>query len=106
MKRKKFRHIHRYAFVDIGERPWIYKSIYDLLTEPAKEKVKEKNGYIIDDTSDVRQVQHILRMLRARCGKSHPHPDERIKKNPNRGVRSLTQVPDNAIKRIPYWREK
>ena len=62
MRQKKFRHIHRYAFVDIGNRPWIHKSIYNLLTEPAKEHVKEKNGYVVGKRSEGNSSQYILKM--------------------------------------------
>ena len=106
MKKKKFRHIHRYAFVDIGNRPWIYESIYNLLTEPAKKHVRKKKAYIIPDSYKGKSPQYILRMLRARNSKSNMNEQPILKKNPDRGVKSMDQVPDSAIKRIPFWKEK
>ena len=102
-KERKFRHIHRYSFVDIGNRPWIYKSIYDLLTEPAKDCVQKKNGYII---SDYLTSSQILRMLKIRCGKSNIMERIIVKKTPDRGIRVLDQVPASALKRVPFWKEK
>jgi hypothetical protein len=103
MKKKKFRHIHRYAFVDIGNRPWIYESVYILLTEPAKEHIRKKNGYIVSDYLTSNQV---LRMLKIRCGKSNIKERIIVKKNPKCGIRVLDQVPASALKRVPFWKEK
>jgi hypothetical protein len=105
MKKKKFRHIHRYAFVDIGNRPRIYKSVFNLLTDPAKLRVREKNGYVIDDTPGrcgYKTPLQILASLRRRaCG---VYKDKEIlRKNPKRGITRIDQVQPFAIKRVPFW---
>lgn len=105
MKKKKFRHIHRYAYIDIGNRPWIYKSLFDILNEPTKEAGYRKKVHIINDSRQGKSPWQILRMLRARCGKSAVKQKSILKKNPDRGITTRSQIPDECIKRVPFWKK-
>jgi len=119
MKKKKFRHIHRYAYTltDLRNIPWINEHLYDLLTEPGKLIVRTQ-GYIVPTpkikavkisctkytgTKSPRSILAYLRNLK----KKHKEPESGkiLKKNPDRGITRIDQIPDNMIKRTPRWRK-
>ena len=120
MRKKKFRHIHRYAYTltDIGNMPWINEHLYDLLTEPGKLIVRTQ-GYIVPTpkfkaikvscikyAGATHTPRSILAMLRNRSKLAKVPPSGKIlKKNPDRGITRIDQIPDKFIKRTPRWRK-
>jgi hypothetical protein len=110
MKRKKFRHIHRYAYVltDIGNTPWVNKEVYEKLNMHNK-LVVQRQGYIIPAQKE-KSPQQILALLRAGKGipggsRTKSGPGKIIKRNPDKGITSISQVPEMCLKRIPFWKK-
>jgi len=119
MRKKKFRHIHRFAYVftDIGDTHWIHEHLYDLLTEPGKLIVRTR-GYIVPIPKikavkisctkyiGTNSPRSILAYLRHRSKLAKVPPSGKIlKKNPDRGISGIDQIPEKFIKRTPRWKK-
>ena len=103
---------------DIGNMPWINEHLFDLLTSTGK-YIVNKQGYIVP-TPKIKSMsvscvkysgathtpRSILAMLRNRSKLAKVPPSGKIlKKNPDRGITRIDQIPDNMIKRTPRWRK-
>jgi hypothetical protein len=103
MKKKKFRHIHRYAFRDIGNTPWVEDWIFDLLTEPAKETVR-KQGYVMPTLVPIKYRTWQLKILRKLNIGGQRDPRIFIKRKEDRGITDMGQLPPHVIKRRAPWK--